>query len=163
MTNQKIYFQDYMEGNVCFGCGKDNPEGLQIKSYWEEDEAVCIWNSKDKYHGWPSLMNGGILATLVDCHCMCTAMAHAYKIEGRAMGTEPTYKYATGTLSIKYIRPTSNDHPVVLKAKVEDVKGRKTTVVCDVYSSDQKTAEAKVIAIRVFDSSAKNNNERFDQ
>jgi hypothetical protein len=59
------YIQDYMEGNICFGCGKDNPEGLQIKSYWEEDKCICIFQSQEKYQGWKNLMNGGILATVV--------------------------------------------------------------------------------------------------
>ena len=54
----KEYFQDYMHGNVCFGCGKDNPDGLQIKSYWEGEDAVCIWESKPMYHGSEKVLNG---------------------------------------------------------------------------------------------------------
>ena len=161
MSGTKEFFQDYMEGNVCFGCGINNPEGLQIKSYWEGEEGVCIWNSTQKYHGWPSLMNGGIMATLVDCHCMCTAMAYAYRSENRKLGSEPYYKYATGTLSIKYLKPTSNDHPIELRASIKEVKNRKTIVTCKIYSQDELTAEAEVIAIRVFDSSAKDNIEVF--
>ena len=42
------YFQDSMPGNVCFGCGNDNHDGLQIKSFWEGEEAVCIWQSEEK-------------------------------------------------------------------------------------------------------------------
>ena len=58
------YFQDYMQENVCFGCGIQNNEGLQIKSYWEGDESVCVWQSQEKHHGWANLMNGGIIATV---------------------------------------------------------------------------------------------------
>ena len=155
------FFQDHMPGNVCFGCGTDNPEGLKIRSYWEGDEAICIWHSKEHFHGWASLLNGGILATLVDCHCMCTAMAYAYKIENRYLDSAPHYKYATGSLSIKYLKPTSNEHPVVLKAVVSEVKGRKTTVSCSIYSEDILTATAEVIAIRVFDSSKNQENSKF--
>lgn len=155
------YFQDHMPGNVCFGCGSDNPQGLQIKSYWEGDEAICTWHSKEHFHGWASLLNGGVMATLVDCHCMCTAMAYAYKIEHRELNTAPHYKYATGTLTIKYLKPTSNDHPVLLKAKVLEAKGRKTTVSCQIYSQDILTATAEVIAIRVFDSSKDQEDSKF--
>ena len=160
-TQKSKFFQDYMPGNVCFGCGIHNHQGLQIKSYWEENEAVCIWHSKEHYHGWPSLLNGGVMATLVDCHCMCTAMAHAYKIENRALDSEPHYKYATGTLSIKYIKPTSNDHPVELRATVKEVKGRKTTLDCSIYSQGVLTATAEVVAIRVFDSSKEESRSKF--
>jgi acyl-coenzyme A thioesterase PaaI-like protein len=147
------YFQDHMPDNGCFGCGKDNPDGLKIKSFWEGEEAVCIWNSAPRFSGWRNLMNGGILATLIDCHCMGTAMAMACKSEGRALGTEPYYRYATGTITVKYLLPTSNVAPVELRARVVEVKGKKTVMHCDAYSEGKKTAEAEVIAIRVADSS----------
>lgn len=147
------YFQDYMPENVCFGCGINNPSGLHIKSYWEGEETVCAWISKEKYHGWPNLLNGGILATLIDCHCMGSAMAHAYKVEKRALESKPEYRYATGTLNVRYLKPTPNDQPIELRAKVVEVKGRKTVFFCEVFVNMIKTAEADVVAIRVFDSS----------
>lgn len=153
MENQKEYFQNYMPENVCYGCGIHNPDGLQIKSFWEGEESVCIWESQEKYHGWAKLLNGGVMATLVDCHCMCTAMAHAYQLENRGLESLPEYRYATGTLTIKYLKPTSNEHPVELRAKVTEVKNRKTVLTCSIFSKGVKTAEAEVVAIRVFDSS----------
>jgi len=156
MVEEKQIFQDYMGHNVCFGCGKHNENGLQIKSYWEGDVAVCRWRPESHHNGWKDVMNGGVMATLIDCHCMCTAMAHAYKVEGRDLGTAPHYKYATGTMTIKYLKPTSNLDEVVLKASVTEVKGKKTTVRCDFYAQDIKTAEAEVIAIRVFSSKDEN-------
>ncbi len=152
-NKEREYFQDFMAENVCFGCGIHNDEGLQIKSYWDGDESVCTWNSQEKYHGWADLLNGGVIATLMDCHCMCTAMAHAYKLENRPLDSLPEYRYATGTLNVKYLLPTSNNHPVELRARVTEVKNRKTVLWCDFYSEGKKTAEAEVIAIRVFDSS----------
>ncbi len=147
----KDYFQNYMPENVCYGCGIHNDEGLQIKSYWEGDEAVLQWESQEKFHGWANLMNGGIMATLIDCHCMCTAMADAYRREGRSLDSEPEYRYATGTLTVKYLKPTPNTK-VELRAKVTEVKGKKTVLHCDFFSDQGiKTAEAEVIAIRVFE------------
>lgn len=150
--SESKYFQDHMPENVCFGCGH-NHEGLQIKSFWDGDVSVCKWTSKEKYHGWSNLMNGGIMATLIDCHCMGTAMADAYKREGRSLNTEPEYRYATGTLTVKYLKPTPNT-VVELRAQVVEVKGRKTILKCDFLSeTGEKTAEADVVAIRVYDSS----------
>ncbi|NQZ75507.1 MAG: PaaI family thioesterase [Ekhidna sp.] len=150
--NNSEYFQDHMPENVCFGCG-DNHDGLRIKSFWEGDVSICQWTSKEKYHGWSNLMNGGIIATLIDCHCMGTAMADAYRRENRSLDTLPEYRYATGTLQVKYLKPTPNTE-VELRASVVEVKGRKTVLRCDFYSDKGiKTAEAEVVAIRVFDSS----------
>ena len=142
-----------MPGNVCFGCGSENHQGLQIKSYWQDDVSICDWQAQPHHHGWPGLMNGGVIASVIDCHCMCTAMAHAYRLEDRELDSEPHYKYATGTMTIKYLKPTSNDVPVTLKATVTEVKGKKSTVMCEVYSEGKLTVTAEVIAIRVFDSS----------
>lgn len=161
MIKSKEYFQDVMPGNVCFGCGNDNHDGLKIKSYWQGDESVCFWNSKEKYHGWSNLMNGGIIASIIDCHCMGTAMAHAYREENRPLNSLPEYRYATGTISVKYMTSTSNNHQVELRARVIKVKGKKTVLKCDLFSQGIKTVEAEVTAIRVFDSSKKEENNKF--
>jgi acyl-coenzyme A thioesterase PaaI-like protein len=159
---EKKYFQDYMDDNVCFGCGIHNAEGLQIKSFWEGEECICNWNSEEKYNGWQNLLNGGVLATLVDCHCMAAATSYAYKLEHeRSWHSEPTYRYATGTMTVKYLRPTPNDKAIQLRAQVIEVKGKKTTVHCTVWVAGVQTAEADVIAIRVFDSSQDTGNNPF--
>jgi acyl-coenzyme A thioesterase PaaI-like protein len=147
----KQYFQDYMPGNVCFGCGAENPEGLQIKSYWDGEEAVCIWHSKEKYHGWEKVINGGVLATLIDCHCMDTAMAAAYREEGRALDTEPVYRYATAEITVRYLKPTPNDLPIELRAQVVEMKGRRTQLACQVYVDGVQTAEAEAVGVRVLE------------
>ncbi|MFY0605467.1 MAG: PaaI family thioesterase [Cyclobacteriaceae bacterium] len=157
----KEYFQDFMPENVCFGCGKRNDEGLHVKSYWEGEESVCVWNSEEKYHGWANLLNGGIMATIIDCHCMCTAMADAYRREERALNSSPEYRYATGTITVKYLKPTPNDQPITLRAKVTEVKGKKTVMTCEASVNDEVTAVADVIAIRVFDSSVNKGDNPF--
>jgi len=145
-----------MPGNICFGCGNENPDGLQIKSYWEGEKSICNWMPEEKYHGWANLLNGGIMATLVDCHCMCTAMAAAYKAEGRALDSSPEYRYATGTISVKYLQPTSCLKEVRLEATIKEIKGKKVVLQCNVWSGSAKTAEAEVIAIRVYNSAEQN-------
>ncbi|MEL6652147.1 MAG: PaaI family thioesterase [Bacteroidota bacterium] len=160
---ERQYFQDYMEGNVCFGCGKDNPDGLQIKSYWDEDEAICIWSSQEKYHGWPKILNGGILATLIDCHCMGTAMAAAYRAENRGLDSYPFYRYATGTMNIRYLKPTSNLAPIELRTQIVEIKGRKVVMTCQAFSEGVQTATSDVIAIRVADESQAHGNNPFLQ
>ncbi|MEQ8581951.1 MAG: PaaI family thioesterase [Marinoscillum sp.] len=150
---RKDYFQQHMPENVCFGCGVSNEDGLHVQSYWEGEEAVCTWHSQEKYHGWANLLNGGILATIIDCHCMGTAMADAYRREDRPLDSAPTYRYATGTITVKYLKPTPNEHPIELRAQVTEVKGKKTVMTCTARVNGEVTASADVIAIRVFDSS----------
>ena len=151
------YLQDYMGDNICFGCGSHNHEGLRIKSFWEGEDAVCIWKAEEKHQGWKGLLNGGIMATIIDCHCMATATTYAYRLEERPFDSMPLYRYATGTLTVKYVKPTPADKPIKLVAKVKEVKGRKTVMDCEAWVDGVKTAESEVIAIRVFDSSQEDN------
>lgn len=155
------YIQDHMPGNVCFGCGTSNPDGLQIKTEQIGDEFVCIWESETKYHGWQNVINGGILATLIDCHTMGSALADAYNRENRPWGSDPVYRYATGTITVRYLAPTLNDQPIELRARITGSSDRKTKVHCDVYSNGTVTAEADVVAIRVREGHVKAN-EAFD-
>ena len=151
MTADHVYIQDFMPNNVCFGCGSLNPDGLQIKSYMEGDECVAVWQSDDKYHGWQAVLNGGILATLIDCHSMAAALQAAYASENRPLGSDPVYRYATGTITIRYLLPTSNERPITLRARVESASGRKTQVTCRTYVDGTQTAEADIVAVRVFE------------
>ncbi|MDG2342234.1 MAG: PaaI family thioesterase [Cytophagales bacterium] len=147
-------FQDFMPGNICFGCGNDTKNGLHVKSFWGDDVSLCDWQPKVSHQGWPKIMNGGIIATIIDCHSMGTAMAYALKHENRPLGSLPEYKYATGTLSIKYIAPTPN-LPVRLKASVISYSKKKVLIKCELTPIKLRkvTVSAKVLAFRVYDSS----------
>ena len=150
-------FQDFMPNNICFGCGKSTKDGLHIKSYWNGEHSECIWTPRDIHQGWPKIMNGGIIATIIDCHAMGTSMAYAHKHEKRNLGSLPEYRYATGSLKVKYIKPTPNK-TVKLKAKVLSYSEKKIVINCEVISSDVVTALGEVISFRVFDSSKKKEN-----
>ena len=63
-------------------------------------------------------MNGGIIATLIDCHSVCTAMAAAYFEDARELGSEPAKYLATGRLEIDYRRPAPIDAVLQLEAEI---------------------------------------------
>ncbi len=148
--SEREYFQHAMPGDACFGCGSGNAAGLKIHSYWEDDEAVCRWQPEKQHEGWDGVTCGGIIATLIDCHCMATAMATAIRNEGRPLMSQPCYRFATGMLNIKYLAPTPNNQQLELRAQVTEVKNeKKYTLTCALYSAGIKTAEATVVAFLV--------------
>jgi len=63
---------------TCFGCGRANPSGFRLRSFFNQadpSEFLC-WMTPNKHHcGYPGMMNGGILATIADCHSMAAARA----------------------------------------------------------------------------------------
>ncbi len=99
--------------------------------------------------GPPQYVNGGIVATLVDCHCISTAIAYLYHAENRAPGSEPGIWCVTGSLQVEYKRPTPIDQPAELTARVTKTDGKRLTVECTLESEGKVRAEGKVIAVRV--------------
>ncbi|OGT48014.1 MAG: thioesterase [Gammaproteobacteria bacterium RIFCSPHIGHO2_12_FULL_38_11] len=136
---------------VCFGCGHKNADGLQIKSYWDTDNVhVIMTHTPDaRYIGWPHLVYGGLIACLVDCHSNWTAMAYHYRAENREAGSLPRIDCVTGSLGLKYVRPTPMGVPLILKAHVEGEVSRKTRVLCEVYAGDTLTVVSDSIFVRV--------------
>jgi len=156
-VTEQDYFQDFMPGDVCFGCGSENRQGLQIKSFWQGDISICEWQPQTCHQGWAGLTCGGVIATLVDCHCMATAMAHAIRSEGRELGSEPHYRFATGSLALRFIKPTPVAGLLVLHARVTDIKDeRKYSLTCEVLVDDEITVKADVVAFLVWRSDADN-------
>ncbi|HEX9667299.1 MAG TPA: PaaI family thioesterase [Thermodesulfobacteriota bacterium] len=146
----KRAFQDYLRRNKCWGCGSDNEKGLRLKSYWSGEESVCAWvPSPQHMAGPPNILNGGIIATIIDCHSVCTAIAAAYREEGRGLDTEPFIWYVTASLKVDYHRPAHIDKPVDLRARISKIEGRKTLVSCSLFSNRIKCAEGEILAIRV--------------
>ena len=143
-------FQDQMEGNHCWGCGSTNQYGLHVKSYWSGDESVCTWQPRD-YHSAapPGILNGGIIASIIDCHCICTAIAAAFRGEDRDIGSDPPIWYATVSLQVTYQRPTSIIGTVTLKARIIEMTDRKTTLSCSLSASGEECALGEVVAVRV--------------
>ncbi len=149
--NKTQYFQDYMPGNICFGCGTHNAKGLHIRSFWDGEIAACLWHPQPHHEGWAALTCGGIIATIVDCHCIATAMATAVKNESRALDSEPHYLFATGSMNITYLKPTPIDAALRLEAQVKQIKNeRKYTIACHVLADGDKTATADVVVLLVY-------------
>jgi hypothetical protein len=152
MNNEIFALQDLVapEG-VCFGCGSKNVHGLRIKSYWDADNVhVIATHMPDAcFTGWPSLVYGGLISCLVDCHSNWTVIAYHYRAEGRVAGTLPRIECVTGSLGVKYIKPTPMGVPLTLKARVEGEVMRKTRVVCEVYAGETLTALGDSVFVRV--------------
>ena len=82
-------------------------------------------------------------------------MAAAYREEDRELGTDPQYRYATAEITVRYLKPTPNDKPVELRAKVLEINGRRTRLTCEVLVDGVKTAEAEATGVRVLEGSPK--------
>jgi acyl-coenzyme A thioesterase PaaI-like protein len=145
-----VAFQDQGAVRHCHGCGADNERGLQIKSYWDGDEAVAIWRAQPHHCGGTrENVNGGIIASLIDCHSLNLAIAHAYRAEERPIGSAPRIGYVTANLNISYRKPTPIDQAIDLRARITKIEGRKAWVLCTLSAVGEVRATGEVLGIRV--------------
>ncbi len=50
----------------CFVCGDENPDGLRIPFYYDQEKAVAKYVADSKYQGYKGIFHGGLVATLLD-------------------------------------------------------------------------------------------------
>ena len=142
-------FQDLLPDLAanCWGCGRNNEHGLKIKSRWDGDETLCVWEPKDYHLTFPGYLNGGIIASIIDCHCLNTANAAYVKDSGQKM-EEAAEGYLTGVLKVKYLRPTPVKK-VTLRAKIVERGEKKIKVSCDLDSDNNLCVNGGITAVRI--------------
>ena len=147
----KKSFQDYYpdELSYCYGCGRLNEHGLQLKSYWDGEETVAIFHPKPYHIAIPGYVYGGLIASLIDCHCTGTAAAASYRQEGREIGTDPPLRFVTASLQVEYLRPTPLGVPLEVRGRVKELKDRKVMVSATVLAEGKVYAQGQVLAVQM--------------
>ncbi|MCZ7602537.1 MAG: PaaI family thioesterase [Melioribacteraceae bacterium] len=151
---KKLAFQDFYPDDVayCYGCGKLNDRGHQIKTYWDGEETVTRFTPKDYHTAIPGFVYGGLIASLIDCHGTGSAAAAMYKHENREMDTDPPLRFVTAQLNVTYLKPTPLGPELILKGIIREVKGKKVVVDVELYADEQLCAKGEVIAVKMPDS-----------
>jgi acyl-coenzyme A thioesterase PaaI-like protein len=144
-------FQDHYPDDLsrCYGCGRLNPEGLQIKSVWDGEESLCRFRPRPYHTAMPGYVYGGLLASLIDCHATGTAAAAKYRAEGRAMDTLPPLRFVTASLHVDYLAPTPIDAELELRGRVGEIKGRKITVAVELTANGNLCAKGEVVTVQM--------------
>jgi acyl-coenzyme A thioesterase PaaI-like protein len=147
----QIAFQDYYPDELshCYGCGRLNEHGLQIKSHWDGEETVAVYTPRPEHTAIPGYVYGGLIASLIDCHSTGTAAAASYRFEGRGMETEPPLRFVTAALQVDYLHPTPIGVPLEVRGKVEEVTARKVVVTSTLSAEGEVCARGRVVAVRM--------------
>lgn len=145
-------FQDHYPHDFaqCYGCGRLNEHGLQIKSHWcGENESVAYFRPQPYHTAVPGIVYGGLLASLVDCHCTGTAAAAMYKHQNRAFDSQPPLRFVTASLKVNYLKPTPLDCRLEIRGTVKEVKGRKVIIEAKVLANGVVTVTGEVVAVQI--------------
>lgn len=149
MRNEPIqnFYND--KAAICYGCGRNNDYGLHIQTYWDGVEGICHFVPAPYHTAFPGVIYGGLLASVIDCHSIGTAIAAMYDAEGRTPETSPEITCVTGQLNIRYLKPTPDKTELSLRATIKELHPRKAFVLCSVFVRGEETVRAEVVAVRV--------------
>jgi acyl-coenzyme A thioesterase PaaI-like protein len=83
----------------CFACGHRNESGLKLTFRRDGDRIVADYTPSERYQGFPGVLHGGILATMLD-----ETMSRTGALRRQWL--------MTGKLDIRYRRPAPIDQPL---------------------------------------------------
>ena len=103
-----------MQKNYCFGCGKNNPDGMRLKFSYDEagKRFLCRFRLTKRFTGPPGHAHGGIIATILD-----EAMGKVNKIHNVIA--------LTSEISVQYLKPVPLGKPLRVESHEVSVRGRR--------------------------------------
>ena len=143
---QDFYPDDFAQ---CYGCGRLNPKGLNLKTRWDGDETVTRFLPRPEHIAVPGFVYGGLIASVIDCHAMGTAAAAAERAAGREIGDGPAPRFVTAALRVDFLAPTPLGPALEIRGRVKEIGDRKTVVEASVSADGRVTARGEVVAVRM--------------
>jgi uncharacterized protein (TIGR00369 family) len=101
----KVTLNADLDESFCFGCGRNNPIGLKLKFKLEGDIIRTEFTPDRTHQGWPGLLHGGILGTLLD-----EAMSNVAYATGNTC--------LTASINIRIRQPINVEVPLVITARI---------------------------------------------
>jgi acyl-coenzyme A thioesterase PaaI-like protein len=139
LSIQERYFAEL----TCFGCGPANTRGLQLRSFEAGEDVVRAefrpWAEHDNGLGY---LNGGIIATVLDCHSAAAMVVHADRLGLATIGALP---YVTAGLDLRYRRPAPLREPVELLARVVSGDEDEMQIEVELWWQDKVRASARAV------------------
>jgi len=141
---QDYYADDY---SWCYGCGRLNEEGLHLRTGWDGDKTVTIYEPRPEHTAIPGFIYGGLIASLVDCHGTGSASAALHKKNGQKLGdgTEPP-RFVTASLNVNYLKPTPAGVPLKAVGIPEEIHPKKWKIHTEVYADGECVVKGEVVA-----------------
>lgn len=115
---------DTSEYQGCFGCGLRNMAGLRLIFHMEGDEVVTEFTPDARFQGFPGVVHGGILATLLD-----ETLSRTATVEGRWM--------MTGRLEVRYRRAAPVGRPYRITARALSSRRRMIQAAGEIRLADE--------------------------
>ena len=124
----KAIKQDY---EYCFGCGLNNPKGLQIDDFRVDGREVSAsFTPQADHRGFEGVLHGGIIATALDETLAWTAIL----VENVMV--------VTAKLDLRYRNPAPVPATYELRGRLDERRGRRLLISGDCRTRGDVVAEA---------------------
>ena len=129
---------------TCFGCGHANPKGLHLRSYPTDGVIVAEFLPRPEFDNGIGFLNGGIIATVLDCHSGA-AVFHQADVLGLEPAEDMPYPFVTAGLDLRYLRPAPLDAPVELRAVISSIDESEAVVDVSLHFDGKPRAQATAL------------------
>lgn len=129
---------------LCFGCGPANERGLRLQSFLAEDgTTVADFTPWPEHNNGLGFLNGGIIATLLDCHSGVTAF-HEAEVRGWERLGGAAFSHVTAGIEVRYRRPAPLHDTVRIVGEIESSTEPEILVAVRMEYDGKVRAEASV-------------------
>jgi len=143
MPAEPIQHQYAEELSYCYGCGRNNPQGLGIQSFWDGEQALARFTPRPEHIALPGYVYGGLLASLIDCHGVGTAAAAAAH---KQPDQDRLERYVTASLHVDFLKPTTMGRELELRGRVNRWMRRKIVVDVEILIEGEVCVRGEVVA-----------------
>lgn len=133
-----------------YNCGLPYLQDLQLRAEWDGNAGRAYFKTQSHHSGGAKgWVYGGLIASMIDCHSIATAIAFTCQSEGRERATQPEIQFVTRSLDVNYRSPTPVETELFLFAEIKEIKANKIVISCSLYVNEKESVQAEVIAERI--------------
>jgi len=149
MKGIQDYYPDHFA--MCYGCGRLNDNGHQIKTTWNGEETITRFVPKNYHTAIPGFVYGGLLASLIDCHGTGSAALALAKANNIELTEYNAPRCVTASLKVDYKKPTPMGVELEIRGIIKEVKGKKVIIEAQLLAAGVVCVTGEIIAIQVND------------
>ncbi len=145
-----LFVQNYYPDNFshCYGCGRLNEHGLQLKTQWDGEKTVTEYFPRPEHLAIPGFVYGGLIASLIDCHSTGSASLALHRRDGHELGDGAAVpRCVTASLKVDFVKPTPHGQPIIVRGKIVEVGKKKVVVHSELYVQGELCARGEVVSV----------------
>jgi acyl-coenzyme A thioesterase PaaI-like protein len=127
------------DSSMCFVCGRDNPIGLHLQFYVEGDKVCTSFTPREEHQGWPGILHGGIISTILD------------ETVGRTCFLVDMWA-VTAKFELQYLKPVPIGQELTVSGEIVNARSRTLEATGELRLADGTLAvTAKGLYVRIPD------------